>query len=514
MGRPTKNAARMRKRYLEEFNDEKNKRLEANRKRIRLTRSQESLDEREERLSKMRSYINDRLSQEYEEQRAHRLGLIRERFSNETEDEHLLRLNAARNCSAMVILHETPEERINRLSAMRQAAWEQRNQFNAENFKKAINLYADLPCSICKKSLYPQQRTILQTTNLGSILPNELVALGNIITCSRCSNNIKKHNTPPQAYWNKMSVAAIPTEIDDLSEIEKRFICRVVPFLKIIKVQNRLSQDWCKEQAIIFAQDVVELVEQLPLEPNQTGLVFVVKSRENVEHSREFQIDVGKLQLALQWLLMNNALYKDVRVYFPTVIDISTITQIADEPAHGHDSEEPIAERSTIPTNNYTALSNNVSILHGSFHQDNERFSPESRGRQCTGIATVASVAFSLINPNNWCKSDVDYMLLLGDKYYRDCIAARANPNPEEAHMEYLAATELLPNITYNNRKVDINVRHESAFNGHVDNDNSEEGFPNLLNALINVFRDHSYAILTLNNTTVAVHCRQEPEGF
>lgn len=51
-------------------------------------------------------------------------------------------------------------------------------------------------------------------------------------------------------------------------------------------------------------------------------------------------------------------------------------------------------------------------------------------------------------------------------------------------------------------------------FNGHVDNDNSEEGFPNLLNALINVFRDHSYAIVTLNNTTVAVHCKQEPEGI
>ncbi|CAK1603246.1 unnamed protein product [Parnassius mnemosyne] len=55
MGRPTKNAARMRKRYLEESNNEKNKSLEANRKRIRLTRSQECLNQREERLSKMRS---------------------------------------------------------------------------------------------------------------------------------------------------------------------------------------------------------------------------------------------------------------------------------------------------------------------------------------------------------------------------------------------------------------------------------------------------------------------------
>ncbi|KAG5894349.1 hypothetical protein JTB14_031910 [Gonioctena quinquepunctata] len=430
---------------------------------------------------------------------AHRLGLVRKRLSNETEDEHSLRLDAARNRSALMVLHETPEERINRLSATRQPACERRNQFNADNFKKAINFYADLPCSICKKSF-------------GFILPEELLSLGNVITCSRCSNNMKKHNTPPQAYWNNMSVAAIPTEIDELSEIEKRFICRVVPFLKIIKIQNRLSQDWCKGQAIMFAQDVVELAEQLPLEPNQAGLVLVVESLENLRHSRESQIDIDKLQLALQWLLTNNALYKDVRSYFPTVIDIPTITQIADEPAYAN--EEPIAERSSVPTNKYTALSDNISILHGSFHQGNERFSPESRGRQCTGIATVASVAFSLINPNYWCKSDIDYMLLVGDKYYRDCIAARVNPNREEAHIEYLAATELLPNITYNNRKVDIIVCHESAHNGHVDNDNSEEGFPNLLNALTNLFREHSYAILTLNNTTVAVHCRQEPDGI
>lgn len=40
---------------------------------------------------------------------------------------------------------------------------------------------------------------------------------------------------------------------------------------------------------------------------------------------------MGKLQAALQWLLTNNALYKDVRVYFPTMIDISMRTQIADE---------------------------------------------------------------------------------------------------------------------------------------------------------------------------------------
>ncbi|CAK1586229.1 unnamed protein product [Parnassius mnemosyne] len=106
----------MRKRYLEESNDEKNKSLEANSKRIRLTRSQECLNQREERLSKMRSYNNDRLSQECEEQCAHRLGLIRERLSNETEDEHLLRLDAA-HCIAARANANSEEAHIEYLAA-------------------------------------------------------------------------------------------------------------------------------------------------------------------------------------------------------------------------------------------------------------------------------------------------------------------------------------------------------------------------------------------------------------
>lgn len=52
----------MSKRCSEKSNNEKERRLVANRKRIWLTRSQESLDQREEILSRMRSYINDRLS--------------------------------------------------------------------------------------------------------------------------------------------------------------------------------------------------------------------------------------------------------------------------------------------------------------------------------------------------------------------------------------------------------------------------------------------------------------------
>lgn len=125
-----------------------------------------------------------------------------------------------------------------------------------------------------------------------------------------------------------MVVATVPHELADLTETEKIFLCRVVPFIKIMKLQNRYSQDWCKGQVVLFAKDVVELAEQLPLHPNQAGLILIVKSLENVQRSKEFVIDVDKLKIALSWLMSNNVFYRDVRPHFSNAIDISELIQV------------------------------------------------------------------------------------------------------------------------------------------------------------------------------------------
>lgn len=251
--------------------------------------SNETPEQREHRLS----LIHERLSNETPEQREHRLSRIHERLSNESVEQHEHRLTLARHHSAQAILNETPEERSTRLNNMR----DYRILANAEQFKSSINVFADVACNICNKMMYPQQRTRLATANFHNLLPASLVALGNIVTCIRCSNNIKKRKVPAQAYWNKMNVANIPEQIASLTDVEKRFLLRIVPFLKIIRVQNRFSQDWCKGQVILFAKDIVELAEQLPLQPQEAGLVIVTENLENLQRSREFQIDVTKLNL-------------------------------------------------------------------------------------------------------------------------------------------------------------------------------------------------------------------------
>ncbi|GBP13628.1 hypothetical protein EVAR_71782_1 [Eumeta japonica] len=73
--------------------------------------------------------------------------------------------------------------------------------FNDEDeFISGINVFADKPCRVCKKLIYPKQRCHLQTSFRQDLLPSELVKLNKIVTCSRCSANIKKRKVPSQSY--------------------------------------------------------------------------------------------------------------------------------------------------------------------------------------------------------------------------------------------------------------------------------------------------------------------------
>ncbi|CAH2090905.1 unnamed protein product [Euphydryas editha] len=148
----------------------------------------------------------------------------------------------------------------------------------------------------------------------------------------------------------------------------------------------------------------------------------------------------------------------------------------------------------------YVTLNDNKAILRGSFNQGDLRFHL-SRGKQCTGLAAVACAAFTVLDPNKWAKSDIDYIVIIDDKYYNDCITARDNPALGEVNLEYLAVTDLSARLIYNRQHLVITVLEEINYN-------TSDGFPNLKNALLSFFREHSQGILTANATSVAIHCR------
>ncbi|GBP23751.1 hypothetical protein EVAR_13707_1 [Eumeta japonica] len=133
-----------------------------------------------------------------------------------------MRLLNSVNIDSMLLRTELPSQRTQRLAAVRerkykrltveseeqrQTRWanvretRRRNRFlGKDEFISAIDVSADVSCSICKQLFYPKQRRNLQTSFQQDFLPSELVEMNKILTCSRSSANIRKLKVPSQAY--------------------------------------------------------------------------------------------------------------------------------------------------------------------------------------------------------------------------------------------------------------------------------------------------------------------------
>ncbi|KAF9405354.1 hypothetical protein HW555_013881 [Spodoptera exigua] len=280
-----------------------------------------------------------------------------------------------------------------------------------------------------------------------------------------------------------MEVMCLPLELADLTDVEERLLSRVVPFMKIIKLQNRFSQSWCRGQA---------------------GIVVVVETRDNLPNHKQFQVDIRKIKVALI-----NTKYRDVRPNFANIInyDISQIIEVSESNGNEINNENNVDVNHIEVVNKqqiskFISLNNNTSILRGSFHQGSHRLG--SSGRQCTAIAAVACVACYKSDPTAWTVSDLDYILIIGDKFYRQCLAAKPEPDPAEINSDYLGATELLPQITFQGSCVNLNIAHDLSINGHFSRD--QEGYPNLENGIASFF-DNNYTcgILTANFISVCI---------
>lgn len=115
--------------------------------------------------------IHDGLSCGTPEQRTRRLGVIHARLSNETSEQrtHWLSVKHDR------LSNEVEEARSNRLQNISQNYHSPR-KINEESFKTSINVFANVSCTTCRKSLYPQQRFSLCLKQFASILPPDLMA--------------------------------------------------------------------------------------------------------------------------------------------------------------------------------------------------------------------------------------------------------------------------------------------------------------------------------------------------
>ncbi|GBP52103.1 hypothetical protein EVAR_42006_1 [Eumeta japonica] len=152
-----------------------------------------------ERINRL-NRIHDRLVCEATEEREHRPSVIRNRLTDETSERRQHRLDVINKrigtelpstyAKTAAVERKRKRQRQNRLNPTRRN-WVLRK----DEIIFAINVFEDVLYSICRKIFYPKQRCDLQT----SYPPSELVEMNKIVTCSRCSANIKKRKVPSQA---------------------------------------------------------------------------------------------------------------------------------------------------------------------------------------------------------------------------------------------------------------------------------------------------------------------------
>ena len=104
---------------------------------------------------------------------------------------------------------------------------------------------------------------------------------------------------PSQRFWNKMDIMPVPPVLKNSSNIEQRMLTSIILFSKIVKVWNRCSQNWCKEQSVLFTQDVIDITVQLSLPLCNARLVIIVTYHKNLQQHREFQKNIERVRIGL-----------------------------------------------------------------------------------------------------------------------------------------------------------------------------------------------------------------------
>lgn len=469
--------------------------------RRRTQQGRESVVDKEQRCHKLATVKSQKRMYETITSRSRRITKLRGHAKNRREFEspssRSARLKQMQEFAATSRALESPESCNQRLFNIRSQTRVRRKLLVGTDsaFDEAISQVADLVCYVCHKLLYKKQSRSISTTNI-SILPRNIS--GCIDCCNRCATKLQKNQCPSNAYWNNMIVASMPPEIECLSEMEIRLISRIKPFIKIVRLGGRFGQQGFKGQAVLFAQQVEEIQEQLPISAANAGLSIVTENLENVTSIRRYSVDIEKIKKALEWLAQNNHLYRNVQIN----VGITT-EQLQSSVLKTIVTLENASLVRSEPQNHFKPLDNGNQILRGSFHQGSESFEEKSRGRQCTANAATAIAYLSSKPFREWKSSDLDRVLLSGNTYFNQCMSEL------EIRPQFLNTEELLRTITVANIDFHLDIQPDvviGVINSSAPSEVLEGYFSTLSSGIQHFFSIHDKGIVTCEtNIAVAV---------
>ena len=120
---------------------------------------------------------------------------------------------------------------------------------------------------------------------------------------------------PAQAKANNLELEDIPAELSDLNVLGKRLISLQIPFMKMVALPRR-KQQAIHVPAVNVPTSLAPVCTLLPRLPSQVQLV-ALKLKRKLSYRGHYMYDYvqpAKVLVALQWLIANNPLYRDVLI--------------------------------------------------------------------------------------------------------------------------------------------------------------------------------------------------------
>ncbi|XP_052738815.1 uncharacterized protein LOC112042795 [Bicyclus anynana] len=173
------------------------------------------------------------------------------------------------------------------------------------------------------------------------------------------------------------------------------------------------------------------------------------------------------------------------------------------------------------PVNKLKPVAANKWVLRGRFHEADERFPEEHRGKQATPASIAAIAMAHVVEPSAWTEDDIDETLIRGDILYQNTIEnlermgisltdSPTSKEGEEGEDEEtnssgtLAAADVLTRFKvseYDCIETDI---MDSAYNGQL-NPEPGSGIHSLKESLRQLFKDHTHAVFTARGGSTAI---------
>ncbi|KAG8319249.1 hypothetical protein J6590_095913 [Homalodisca vitripennis] len=314
-----------------------------------------------------------------------------------------------------------------------------------------------------------------------------------------------------EAIRNNLDPGSIAEVIVELSKAEQRLISRIIPFIKIIKLNGVFGQYSFRGQAVLFAQDVFEVTENLanmlPRTANNAGIVVITERLENINVTRQFSISKQKVYDALNWLILNNPLYKDVTINPNVMIEENYIIRVEEVPV------EIAVETNEEPTENasaYMSISDCSRIICASWHQGNDLiFTSGFAGVQCCAMALANILRACVLSPQNWSTNNLN--MITGDQIYSNIRfkAERnlaANPIGNDQYLLVRNFTVIQDDLVVFSKKFQITCDEEPSIYGNLNDKLNEANFGSTLRqGLEDLFMVHNAGILITGGQSFGV---------